>query len=65
MLTRGVRLSEAIDLLDEQYQGKDGWGDVYKKTRKDWIDELKAWAGAWKERQLKWSESVAVVKSNN
>ncbi len=41
MGTRGIRLMDAIETLDEQYRGKEGWAAVYKKTRKDWIEELK------------------------
>jgi hypothetical protein len=62
MLTRGIKISDAIEMLDKGYTGKTGWGNVYKRTRKDWIEELKRWSRSWKERQLAWSQSVSVVK---
>ena len=64
MLTRGVRITEAIDLIDAKYRGKEGWGEVYKRTRKDWIEELKVWARTWREKQLDWSKRLKIdVKS--
>ena len=62
MLTRGVKVNEAVDALDKGYRGKPGWGEVYKRTRKDWIEELKKWSRTWRERQKTWSESVVVER---
>ena len=58
-----MRMTEAVDLMDAKYKGKPGWGDVYKKTRKDWLDELKVWSRTWKEKQLAWSERIRVEKT--
>jgi hypothetical protein len=62
MLTRNIKVLDAIAQIDKGYTGKSGWAEVYKRTRKDWIEELKRWSRTWKERQLAWSESVNVVK---
>jgi hypothetical protein len=61
MATRGVGITEGIEQLDKGYRGKEGWGEVYKRTRKDWIVELKDWSKKWKERQKKWSETVVAL----
>ncbi len=63
MATRGVAVTEAIELLDKGYRGRPGWGDVYRRTRKEWIAELRDWSKRWKERQKAWSESVMVAKN--
>ncbi len=63
MGTRGFRLMDAIEQVDQGYRGKEGWGAVYKRTRKDWIEELKAWNRTWAERQKSWSERVRIGKA--
>lgn len=55
---------DAIELVDKEYAGKSGWGDVYKRTRKEWIEELKQFSRSWQERQLKWSQKIRVTKVN-
>ncbi len=62
MLTRDVKVMDAIELIDASYTGKEGWGSTYKRTRQDWIEELKKWSRTWKERQLLWSQSVTVLR---
>ncbi|KAL6056394.1 coiled-coil domain-containing glutamate-rich protein 1 [Balamuthia mandrillaris] len=60
MVTRGMRLSEAIDTLGKGYHDPvDGydWKSRYVRTRGPWIEYLKQhWgkANAWKRHQLKW-----------
>jgi hypothetical protein len=41
MGTRNIRLMDAIESIDQGYRGKEGWASIYKKTRRDWIEELK------------------------
>jgi protein-tyrosine phosphatase len=64
MGTRNYRLMDAIEKLDQEYRGKEGWGVVYRKTRKDWIEELKVWNRNWAERQKTWSEKVRITKGD-
>lgn len=60
MGTRGHRVQDALEAIDDGYRGKEGWGATFQRTRKEWIEELKRWNRDWADRQKAWSEKVAV-----